>query len=44
MVAVLAFFDSKKAQLPAIIITEEPILLTKSKINRPAYKFSKYFR
>ena len=41
-VAVLAFFDQEKAQLPAIRITEQPIL--KSKINRPSYKFSKYFR
>ena len=38
-VAVLAFFD----QLPAIRMTEQPILLTKSKINRPGHKFSKYF-
>ena len=35
---------SKKAQLPAIRITEQPILPTKKKINRPGYKFSKYFR
>ena len=36
-VEVLAFFDQqiKKAQLPAIIIIERAILLTKSKINRP---------
>ena len=32
-----------KAPLPATRITEKPILLTKSKINRPGYKFSKYF-
>ena len=25
-------------------ITEQPILVTKSKINRPGYKFLKYFR
>ena len=38
------FSISKKAQLPAIRITEQPILLTKSTINRTGYKFSKYFR
>ena len=38
------FSISKKPQLPAIGITEKPILLTKSKINRPSYKFSKCFR
>ena len=38
------FSISKKTQIPAIRITEQPILLTKSKINRPGYKFSKYFR
>ena len=44
MVAVLAFFDQqKKAQLPTIRITELPKLLTKSKLDRPGYKFSKYF-
>ena len=42
-VAVLAFFDQQKAQLPAIRISEQTILLTKNKINRAAYKFSKYF-
>ena len=42
-VAVLAFFDLEKAQLPEIRITEQPLLLTKSKINRPGYKLSKYF-
>ena len=42
MVAVLALFDQEKAQLSAIQITEQPRLLTKSKINRPSYKFSKY--
>ena len=44
LLVVLAFFDQEKAQLPAIRISEEPMLLTKSKINRPGYKFSKYFR
>ena len=44
-VAVLAFFDQGKAhQLPAISITEQPMLLTKGKINRTGYKFSKCFR
>ena len=38
------FSSSKKARLPAIRITEQPILLTRSKINRPGYKFTKYFR
>ena len=33
------FLMSKKAQLPAIRITEQPILLTKSKIKRTGYKF-----
>ena len=42
-VAVLHFSSSKKAQLPAIRITEQPILITKSKINRQGYKFTKYF-
>ena len=39
------FSISKKAQLPAIRIpvTEQPMLLTKGKINRPGYKL-KYFR
>ena len=37
------FSISKKAQLPAIRITERPILLTKSKINLPGCKFAKYF-
>ena len=36
------FSISKKAQLPAIRILEQPILLTKSKINCTGYKFSKY--
>ena len=43
-VAVLAFFYQEKAQLPAIRITEQAMLLTKGKINRPGYKFFKYFR
>ena len=43
MVAVLALFDQGKAQLSAIQITEQPRLLTKSKINCPSYKFCKYF-
>ena len=42
--AVLVFFDQKKAQLSTIRITEQPILLTMSKINRPGYKFSKYLK
>ena len=33
------FLMSNKAQLPAIRITEEPILLTKTKIKRTGYKF-----
>ena len=32
---------NKRAQLPAIRIIEQPILLTKRKTNRPGYKFSK---
>ena len=43
-VAVWNFSISKTAQLPATRITEQPILLTKSQINRRGYKFSKYFR
>ena len=43
-VAVLAFLISKRAQLLAIRTTEQPLLLTKGKINGPGYKFSKYFR
>ena len=43
-VAVLAFFEQKKAQMPALRVTEQPILLRRSKINRPVYKFTKYFR
>ena len=38
------FSNSKRAQLPAIRVTERPILLINGKINRPGYKFSKYFR
>ena len=38
------FSISRKAQLPAIRITEQPMLLTKSKTNHPRYKFFKYFR
>ena len=34
------FSISKKAQVTAIRITEQPILLTKSKINRTGYKSS----
>ena len=37
------FAISRKAQLLAIRITEQPILLTNSKINRLGYKFSRYF-
>ena len=43
-VAVWYFSKKKKAQLPAIRITEQPILLTKRKINCLCYKCSKYFR
>ena len=39
-VAVLAFSINKKARLPAIRITGQPILLSKSKINRSSDKFS----
>ena len=38
------FLISKKAQVPTMRITEQPILLTKCKINRQRCKFSKYFR
>ena len=44
MIAFLAFFDQEKAQLPAIRVTEQPMLLTKIKINRQGYQFCKYFR
>ena len=37
------FSISKKAQLPAIRRTEQPILLTNRELNCPGYKFSKYF-
>ena len=43
-IVVFHFSISKTAQLPAIRIPEQPILLTKSKINRPGYKFTPYFR
>ena len=44
-VAVLSFFRSaKKVKLPAIRITEQPTLLTKSKINRSGYESSKNVR
>ena len=41
------FLISKKAVISVptigiIVIIEQPILLTKSNINRPSYKFSKY--
>ena len=40
----MAFLDQKKkrAQLPAIRITEQPILLTKRKINCLGYKCSNH--
>ena len=43
MAAVLPFFFfiGKKAPFPAIRITEQPILLTKSKINRPSNKIGR---
>ena len=34
------FSINKTAQLPAIRIPEQPILLTRSKINRTGYKYS----
>ena len=37
------FLMSKKAQLPAMRITEQPLLLTKSKIKRTGDKFPWYF-
>ena len=43
-VVVLAFFDQEKAHLSAVRITEQPMLLTKSKFNHQGYNFSKYFR
>ena len=42
-VVVLACFDQEKAQLPGISMTEQPMLLTQSKTNRPGYKFSASF-
>ena len=39
-VAVFAFLDQQKAQLPAIRINEQPMQQTKSKINLPGYKKS----
>ena len=36
------FSLSKRAQLRAIRITEQPILLTMSKVNPPRYKFSNF--
>ena len=33
---------SKRTQSPPIRITEQPLLLTKSKINSLGYKFSEY--
>ena len=42
-VAVLEYFSEEKAQLPAIRITGQPMLLTKSKTNRPGYKFLSIF-
>ena len=41
-VVVLEFLDQEKAQLPSRRITEQPVLLTKNKINRPGYKFCNY--
>ena len=38
------FSISKKVQLPAIRITEQPTLRKKSKINRPDDTFCKIFR
>ena len=39
----ISIWISKKAQLSAIRITEQPILLTKRKTNRTGHKLSKYF-
>ena len=39
-VGVLTFFDQQNG----IRVTDQPILLTKRKINRTGYKFLKYFR
>ena len=38
------FSICKKTQLPAVRISDEVLLLTKSKSNRSGYKFSKYLR
>ena len=38
------FSISRTAQLPAIRITEQPMLLTKGMINRPRFKLFEYFR
>ena len=43
-VAVLVFFDQQKGPVTSNMMTEQAILLTKSKITRLGYKFSKYFR
>ena len=37
------FWNSKKAQLPAVRMTEQPILLTKRKINGTGCKFLSIF-
>ena len=37
------FTVNKNAQLPAIRISEQPLLLTKSRICCLGYKFAKYF-
>ena len=42
-VAVLVFSISQKAQLLAIRITEQPMMLTKRKINRPGINFLSIF-
>ena len=36
-VSYVAYFDQQKAQLPATRITEHPVLLTKSNINRSIF-------
>ena len=40
MMLKLEFFPRVLSKIAAIRITEQSILLTKSKINRPSYKFS----
>ena len=40
----MTFFDQQTTQLPAIRITEQPLLLIKNNINRLGYKFITYFR